>query len=69
MHDRMPVVLGDGDIDQWLDPEASPEALKAILRPADEGVLERERVSTRVNNVKNDDPACLVVEEGPLDLL
>lgn len=68
MHDRMPVVLADGDIDRWLDPEASPEELQAMLRPADGGVLMKERVSTRVNNVKNDDPACLAVDDTSLDL-
>lgn len=68
-HDRMPVVLDDGDVDRWLDPVTSPDELKAMLRPIDEGVLVKERVSTRVNNVKNDDPACLVAEDATLDLL
>jgi putative SOS response-associated peptidase YedK len=63
MHDRMPVVLADGDIDAWLDPDTSPAVLKTMLRPADEGLLVGERVSTRVNNVKNDDPECLAVKE------
>lgn len=69
MHDRMPVVLSDEDIDHWLDPEESPEALQEMLRPAEEGLLVGERVNTRVNNVKNDDPDCLIAEELPLDLL
>lgn len=68
MHDRMPVVLADDEIDRWLDPEVSPEELQAMLRPADDGMLEKERVSTRVNSVKNDDPACLAVEDASLDL-
>lgn len=67
MHDRMPVALNDEDIERWLDPVTSPEELQGMLRPADEDVLVKERVSTRVNNVRNDDPACLAVEDASLD--
>jgi putative SOS response-associated peptidase YedK len=54
LHHRMPVILAPADVDRWLrsgDPE--------LLRPAAEGVLRVAPVSTRVNSVRHDDPACL----------
>jgi len=32
-HDRMPVILESDDFDHWLDPEANPKDLLALLRP------------------------------------
>jgi putative SOS response-associated peptidase YedK len=54
IHDRMPVILAPGDVTAWLA-KGDP----ALLRPAPEDVLRAVPVSTRVNSVKNDDPACL----------
>jgi putative SOS response-associated peptidase YedK len=48
VHDRMPVVLEPDQFTPWLENEAGLE----ILRPADEGVLERWPVSKRVNSSK-----------------
>ncbi len=56
-HDRMPAVLADGALDAWLD-GGGPPAL------ASEGTLSARPVSTRVNSVRNDDPACLEPPEG-----
>lgn len=58
IHDRMPVILPADVRQDWLDPEASPQALKALLRPYP-GPLEARVVSTRVNSPANDDPACV----------
>lgn len=60
VHDRMPVILTDETaIDEWLYPKQSPERLHRLLSPAPDGFLQAIAVSTRVNSVANDDPACL----------
>jgi len=54
IHDRMPVILPEEHVDDWIDPgETSVERLKELLVPAAEDVLVRRRVSQRVNSVKN----------------
>ena len=60
VHDRMPVILADDDaIEEWLYPKQRPERLHALLRPAADDFLVATAVSTRVNSVQHDDPACL----------
>ena len=60
IHARMPVILAPGDFDLWLDPELTmPELLAPLLRPFDPAVMVAHPVSRHVNNVRNDDPACL----------
>ncbi len=60
VHDRMPVILEDDDaIEEWLYAQQTPERLHALLRPAAEDFLVATAVSTRVNSVQHDDPACL----------
>ena len=56
VHDRMPVILDEGDHDRWLDPEAGGAEL---LRPCPAEWLEAVEVSPRVNSPANDDPDCL----------
>jgi putative SOS response-associated peptidase YedK len=53
LHDRMPVILAPDDIDRWLS-----VGDVGLLRPAPDDLLEIAPVSSRVNSVKNDDPAC-----------
>ena len=57
LHDRMPVVLEDGDWPLWLDP-ATPDRgeLLAMLEPRDGPDLVLRAVSQLVNNVRNDGP-------------
>ena len=60
IHDRMPVILADDDaIEEWLYPGQRPERLHALLCPAADDFLVATAVSTRVNSVTHDDPACL----------
>ena len=59
IHNRMPVILEDEAVDEWLYARQTPDALMELLRPAREGLLVATPVSTRVNSVKNDDPDCL----------
>ena len=64
IHDRMPVILdGDAAVEAWLDPRRGPEALRPLLAPAPRAFFEATAVSTRVNSVANDDPACLAEAE------
>jgi putative SOS response-associated peptidase YedK len=59
LHERMPVVLPEALWDAWLDVgHADVEALLARLRAAPEPRFAVHPVSLRVNDVRNDDPAC-----------
>lgn len=58
VHDRMPLVLPAERIDDWLVDEAA--RVIDLVAPAPEATLIATPVSTRVNSVRNDDPACLV---------
>lgn len=54
IHDRMPVILPQGVISDWLDPEnRHPEDL---LRSFPAELMEEWRVGAAVGNVKNDRP-------------
>ena len=59
VHDRMPVLLTPDRIDDWLYADAEEPLLRSLLVPPPEGALIATTVSTRVNAVRNDDPACL----------
>lgn len=66
LHDRMPVILPRTAFAEWLHPAATQTApLERLLRsyPAEEMVC--YPVSTRVNNVRHDDAACLAPAEPP----
>ncbi len=59
IHDRMPVILERDAYDVWLNPGMKKAAdLLYLLQPYRPGLMRRYRVSSRVNSVKNDDPAC-----------
>jgi putative SOS response-associated peptidase YedK len=64
IHERMPVILCEADIDRWLDPENQSTAdLQSLLVPCAENDMERVAVSTFVNSPRNDTPKCI----EPLD--
>ena len=54
VHDRMPALLAPACVAEWLE---APRA--ELLVPAPAGTLIANPVSSRVNSVENDDPACL----------
>lgn len=56
LHHRMPAILGEEDLQAWLDPAAAPEALQALLRPCPDGWLEAHEVGAAVGSVRNDFP-------------
>jgi putative SOS response-associated peptidase YedK len=74
IHARMPVILAAADFDAWLDvgDETDTSAADALLRSAPDEVTTAWPVSTRVNNVRNDDarlvePVDSVATEKPSD--
>jgi len=59
-HTRMPVILDPTVFDAWLDPqEQSPARLHAILTAFPADTLVAFPVTTLVNNVRHDSPACI----------
>jgi putative SOS response-associated peptidase YedK len=62
-HDRMPVILSPDDYERWLDRDVrEPEVLLSLLVSCPEDWLDPSPVSSRINDVRNDDPACLIPE-------
>lgn len=64
LHHRMPVVLAPGDHAIWLDPDAAPDVLASLLRPAPDDLLGFAPVDRRVNSVRNDDAELLRLREA-----
>ena len=60
IHDRMPVVLPNERLDDWLDPQQQNlDRLSALLIAAHDDAFTSCPVSSRVNSVRNDDPDLL----------
>ena len=59
IHNRMPVIVGRDDYDLWLDPGMqNTAAFSELLKPWDAQFMRCYAVSTRINNVANDDVEC-----------
>ena len=58
IHHRMPVIVDPADFDRWLTGDAADAANVIRAFPPDDMAF--YRVSTRVNNVRNDDAECIV---------
>ena len=72
VHDRMPVILRRDNYDLWLDPGFKDvKALAEVLAPFDASLMRSFPVSSRINAVANDDPACVVPwqPDSPLKVL
>ena len=60
IHDRMPAILAPEDYLRWLDFRLTqPGDLVPLLRPFPAGTMMVTPVTSHVNNVHHDDPACL----------
>jgi len=60
IHNRMPVILGRGDFDAWLDPaNRDVAALRAMLRPFAAGEMTAYPVSRYVNSPQHEGPECV----------
>lgn len=68
IHDRMPAILTKEQEDLWLSDELPPEELIAMLEPYPADAMKAYPVSTRVNNVRNNDPSLLEEEPDQPDL-
>lgn len=65
VHDRMPMILRDDDIADWLDrDETDAASLEPLLMPAEDGTIAIYPVSTAVNSTKNNEPELL----DPIDV-
>jgi putative SOS response-associated peptidase YedK len=65
----MPVILSPNNYDSWLNPRpGNTNADLELLKPCDPGLMRCYPVSTRVNQVQNDDANCakLFELEGPM---
>src|SRR5271170_2566399 len=59
VHDRMPVILDRDSYDLWLDPSMSDvSAATDLLKPYDARLMRCYPISTRINDVANDDEEC-----------
>jgi len=68
IHDRMPVLIAEEDLDEWLAPEPLAKgALERMIRPAPPGSLEAFRVSTRVNDAREEGPELAEPEASEAD--
>lgn len=66
VHDRQPVMLSFEDARRWLDPDAAPDSLKALLQSRLPVDLEAVPVSTHVNNARHKEPRCLEPVADPV---
>jgi putative SOS response-associated peptidase YedK len=63
IHDRMPVILGEGDEEIWLDPKVADSIrLVSVLKPFSPELMEGYFVSRLVNSPRNDLPECIRAE-------
>lgn len=56
VHDRMPVLVADEDIDAWLDPDTPIAEIQHLLHPAPAGLVQAWRVARLVSQVRNNGP-------------
>jgi putative SOS response-associated peptidase YedK len=59
IHDRMPVVLDESQVDTWMNPATSEVLVRSFLRPAPDDWLVGDKASPLVNSVKHDGPELL----------
>jgi putative SOS response-associated peptidase YedK len=64
-HHRMAVILPREDYSVWLDKDAPPDILKALLKPYDENKMAYYEVSKIVNSPYNDNADCIVPLSTP----
>jgi putative SOS response-associated peptidase YedK len=62
LHGRMPVIVGPGERDAWLDRTLEASAALDALRALPEGALASHPVSSRVNRTAEDDEALIEAE-------
>jgi len=68
LHDRMPVILDPHDYEAWIDPDTPRWELESLLVPYPSESMTFHPVSTHVNHVGHDDPACIAPLRSQTDL-
>ncbi len=69
IHDRMPAILLDQEIDHWLDPaNQDTESLRDLVRPYPSDDISFYKVSTAVNNARNQGPSLIEPDEDLFSL-
>ncbi len=56
VHDRMPAMLPDDQVDDWLNPEATADQAEKLIRPYPDSLMTSYEVSRAVNYAKNKGP-------------
>jgi putative SOS response-associated peptidase YedK len=65
VHTRMPVILGEKDYNQWLDPKvADKDSLAKLLRPYASEAMQFYPVNTLVNNPRHDRAECIARKDA-----
>lgn len=59
IHDRMPALLLDDEINDWLNPSNSTEYVMDLIKPYPDDAMETHIVSKQVNSTKNNHPGLL----------
>ena len=59
IHNRMPVVLAEAQLDTWMNPATSEALARSFLLPAPDDGLVADKAALLVNSVKNNDPELL----------
>jgi putative SOS response-associated peptidase YedK len=60
VHKRMPVIVARGDYARWLDRgNCETASVEDLFGPSADDLLEAFAVSTKVNNPRFDEPACV----------
>ncbi len=68
LHDRMPVILDDGDLDLWLDRDLTEfEPIEHLLRPAPDDAIGVRQVGKEVNNARHNGPELIEPGDEPTD--
>jgi putative SOS response-associated peptidase YedK len=61
VHDRMPAILHDDQLDAWLkDEDLASNAARALLQPYDASAMSARDVSMRLNDARYDAPDVLI---------
>ncbi|HYI23796.1 MAG TPA: SOS response-associated peptidase [Thermomicrobiales bacterium] len=66
LHDRMPVILDDDDVETWLDRDLTGfEPLEHLLQPVADDAIEVRPVSRDVNNTRHNGPDLIEPVDEP----
>lgn len=58
LHERMPAMLDESEIDDWIHPGNLYQDVQKLIRPRRESELRYYEVPKLVGNIKNDIPEC-----------